>query len=107
VHALREAQGRSVVVCAGDMPLVSGAVVSELLAAPPGRSAVPFAAGRLQPLLARYDPTALAALESAPAHERLVDTVRALAPRVLRLEGEDRAFFNVNSPEDLRRVLTR
>lgn len=107
VHALREAGGRTVLVCAGDMPFVTSAVVSLLLAVPPGRSAVPFAAGRLQPLLARYEPSALAVLESAPVAEALVDTVRALRPQVLSMERADRSFVNVNTPDDLGRALRR
>ena len=46
---------------------------------------MPRAGGRLQPLLARYEPAALAALRSAPADEPLTATVEALAPSVLEI----------------------
>jgi molybdenum cofactor guanylyltransferase len=102
VHALAQAAGRAVLVCAADMPLVSAETVSALAAAPAGGAAVvvPRAGGRLQPLLARYEPAALAGLRAAPPGQPLTATVEALAPRVIEWEDE-RPFFNVNSPADL------
>jgi molybdenum cofactor guanylyltransferase len=105
VHALREAGGRSVLVAAGDLPFVGRELIERLAGEPAGGApaVVPFAAGRLQPLLARYEPAALAPLEQALADPRpapLTDAVAALRPRVIEL-ADDRAFFNVNLPEDL------
>jgi len=64
---------------------------------------VPRAAGRLQPLLARYEPGALASLRAAPADEPLTATVEALGPSVLEI-ADDEAFTNVNTPEELAEI---
>jgi molybdenum cofactor guanylyltransferase len=102
VHALRCARGRHVVVVAGDMPFVTRGLVAAL-ARERARGAVavvPRAAGRLQPLCARYDPRALTALAAcgfaAPARE----VVAAMSPRIVEWP-DDEPFFNVNHPEDI------
>jgi molybdopterin-guanine dinucleotide biosynthesis protein A len=102
VHALRCARGRPVVVVAGDMPFVSRGLVAAL-ARERARGAVavvPRAAGRLQPLCARYDPRALTALAAcdfaAPARE----VVAAMSPRIVDWPDEE-PFFNVDHPEDI------
>lgn len=113
VHALRQAgppagapgEARAVLVCAGDLPFASPALVERLVHADPGDAlaVVPRAGGRLQPLLARYEPAALAPLAAALAERhppRLTDAVAALAPRVVEV-GDELPFFNVNAPEDL------
>ena len=105
VHALEHAGGRSVLVCAGDLPFVEASLVWRLVTEDAGGAAalVPRAGGRLQPLLARYEPAALRPLAAALASGapgRLSDLVEGLAPRVLELE-DGRSFFNVNVPEDL------
>jgi molybdenum cofactor guanylyltransferase len=63
---------------------------------------VPRGDGRLQPLLARYEPAALPSLAAALAHgpARLRDVVAGLDPHVLDVP-DARPFFNVNVPEDL------
>jgi molybdopterin-guanine dinucleotide biosynthesis protein A len=109
VHALERAGGRAVLVCAADMPLVEVALVRELAHAEAGGApaVVPRAGGRLQPLLARYEPAALAplraALEAPGGPGPLTELVAALGPRVVELAGE-RAFLNVNTAEDLVRA---
>lgn len=106
VHALGRAGGRTLVVCAGDLPFVTPALIGELLAADAGDApaVVPRAGGRLQPLLARYEAAALAPLTAALAAEggpgRLSDTVAALDPLVLDV-ADEQPFFNVNAPADL------
>jgi molybdenum cofactor guanylyltransferase len=102
VYALEHAGGRPVLACAADMPLVTPRVARWLASAPDEGSpaVVPRVGGRLQPLLARYEPMALAALRAAPPGQPLTATVEALAPRVVEWEDE-RPFFNVNSPSDL------
>ncbi len=106
VHALAFAGGRSVLVCAGDLPFASAGLARELADADArgAPAVVPRAGGRLQPLFARYDPAALeplaAELEAPERLGRLTDIVAALQPRLLELDDE-RAFFNVNVPEDL------
>jgi molybdenum cofactor guanylyltransferase len=101
-YALRCAHGRPVVVVAADMPFVSRALVTALARerARGAPAVVPRAVGRLQPLCARYDPPALAALAGFDPAARAQDVVAALGPRVLDWP-DDEPFFNVNAPEDL------
>jgi molybdopterin-guanine dinucleotide biosynthesis protein A len=102
VHALRCAGGRPVVVVAGDMPFVTRSLVASL-ARERARGAVavvPRAAGRLQPLCARYDPRALTALAACDFTAPLRDVVAGLSPRIVEWP-DDEPFFNVNHPEDI------
>jgi molybdopterin-guanine dinucleotide biosynthesis protein A len=106
VEALSFAGGRPVLVCAADMPFVTPELVCRILAADPrgAPAVVPMLDGAMEPLLALYEPTALALLApSASAPERpLREELAAIAPSLLELGEEDRdAFFNVNVPEDL------
>jgi molybdopterin-guanine dinucleotide biosynthesis protein A len=102
VHALRCARGRPVVVVAGDMPFVTRRLVAALAheRARGVVAVVPRAGGRLQPLCARYEPSALARLAACDFAAPVRDTVAALAPRVLEWPDEE-PFFNVNHPEDI------
>jgi molybdopterin-guanine dinucleotide biosynthesis protein A len=101
VHALERAGGRAVLACAADLPFVTPVVVRRLLDEPAGGApaVVPRAGGRLQPLLARYEPTALGALREAPRDQALTASVEALAPHVIELP--EAAFANVNTPHEL------
>jgi molybdopterin-guanine dinucleotide biosynthesis protein A len=112
VHALERAtppEGlgapRAILVCAGDLPFVDPQLVERVahLDAAGAPALVPRAGGRLQPLLARYEPAAreplAAALARRPAPP-LTAAVEALTPRVVELADET-SFFNVNAPEDL------
>jgi molybdenum cofactor guanylyltransferase len=100
VAALRTAAGRPVVVCAGDMPLVTADAIRALVAAPAAAAVVTSAGGRLQPLLARYSPDALALLEAMDPDEPATGVVERLGPLVVEL-ADERIAFNVNAPEDL------
>ena len=104
--ALRRS-GRPVLAVGCDMPFVPGELLS-WLAALPGRLVVPSAGGRLQPLLARYDPSLEPALARAlAAGSPLQRSLAELEPRcvteeeVARFGSPRRLLFNVNSPEDL------
>jgi molybdopterin-guanine dinucleotide biosynthesis protein A len=105
VRALELAEGRPVLVCAGDLAFVTPALAREVAGTDPqgAPAVVPRAGGRLQPLFALYLPSARGPLVAA-ARTRplgpLVGAVEALGPRVLELPDE-RVFFNVNAPEDL------
>jgi molybdopterin-guanine dinucleotide biosynthesis protein A len=103
--ALRQAGGRSILVCAGDMPLVGADIVHTLLAAREhaALAVIPFAGGRLQPLLALYQPAALDVLEAMAPGESATTVVERLDPLALAMPDED-AFFNINAPEDVLRA---
>ncbi|HEY4279180.1 MAG TPA: molybdenum cofactor guanylyltransferase [Conexibacter sp.] len=104
VHALAAAEGRAVLIAAGDLPFLTVPLVMQLATVPTigAPALVPRAAGRLQPLLARYEPAALAPLSDALSADpgSLSEIVEAIAPRVVELDDEG-PFFNVNRPEDL------
>ncbi len=102
VQALREAQGRPVVVLACDLPFVTADLVRELvLAEAAGAPAVVARTpGRgLQPLCARYEPGALEVLTDFDPEGRVVTQVKALAPALL--DVDDALLRNVNDAEDL------
>ncbi|HEX6601417.1 MAG TPA: molybdenum cofactor guanylyltransferase, partial [Solirubrobacterales bacterium] len=107
--ALREAGGRGVVAVAGDMPFVEDKLIA-WLASHPGTVAIE-AAGRLQPLLARYDPAEAGALaEAVERGDSARDALRSLGPKIVGEDGlrrfgdPERICFNVNTPQDLERA---
>jgi molybdenum cofactor guanylyltransferase len=104
VHALSLADGRPVVVCAGDMPLVSSELIGALARADPGSTGAVVASsqGELQPLLACFQPTVLGPLAQASRHPeiRLQEVMSALGPRLYEV-GDPELVFNVNTPDDL------
>lgn len=108
VHALRRAGGRAVLAMALDLPLVGAGLLRRIAAAPAGGAAavVPHADGRLQPLCARYEPSALAALEGFEPSARVTDLVLGLEPVVLDF-ADAGGFLNVNTAEDLARAAAR
>jgi molybdopterin-guanine dinucleotide biosynthesis protein A len=104
--ALRRAAA-PVVVLPVDLPRVPPALLAHL-AARPEPVVVTEGAGRLHPLLGRFDPRHAAALaDAAAAGAPVVRTVRALGavlvgPDVLAGFGDPERFLcNVNRPEDL------
>lgn len=107
VTALARARGRPVVVLACDLPFVSAAVAT-LLTRREGPVVVPRIEGRLQPLVARYEPSVLEPLARALEREAALHTIVAeLAPvildeRELAALGDPRHLLaNVNSTRDL------
>jgi molybdopterin-guanine dinucleotide biosynthesis protein A len=107
VAALRRAGG-PLVVLGCDFPFAPSALLG-LLADAPEPLVVPAPGGDPQPLMARWDPGLLPRLEDALAREEpLRRTVADLDPRLLddaeltRFGDPARAFFNVNTPADLR-----
>jgi molybdopterin-guanine dinucleotide biosynthesis protein A len=107
VAALRHAGGPLVVVGC-DFPFAPPALLRALAEASEPL-VVPAPGGEPQPLMARWSPELLPQLEEALTREEpLRRTVAALAPRLLddtelaRFGDPARAFFNVNTPEDLR-----
>jgi molybdenum cofactor guanylyltransferase len=109
IAALGEAGGRGVVAVAGDMPFVEDKLIA-WLASHEGTVAIQ-AAGRLQPLLARYDPADTAALGAAIERgDAAQDALRSLDPKIVgeddlrRFGDPERICFNVNTPADLERA---
>jgi molybdenum cofactor guanylyltransferase len=103
VHALGLAEGRPVLVCACDLPLVSARLVGELAAADPGGSCAVIARGDggLQPLLGCYQPDALAPLIRALTVETSVQHAVSGLGVVPYDVPDEVSLFNVNTPEDL------
>ena len=100
-HALERASG-PVMVCASDMPFVTGADCAALMdAAARGAAAVVASDERgLQPLLGAYTPDAVPALRAAAGHGRPVrEAVEGLDP--LRVELPAAALRSVNTPGEL------
>jgi molybdopterin-guanine dinucleotide biosynthesis protein A len=112
VHALRMADPRPVLVCAGDMPFLAPGVINRLLAVERGTAPAVVAArgGAIEPLLGCYGSDAAALLQTAAREARvpLRAAVAAIGPRIMDL-GADTAevLFNVNTAEDLRRAEAR
>lgn len=103
LHALKLARGRPVLVVAGDLPLLTVAVLRALVDCDlEGSPAViASAGGRLQPLCAVYAPAAARLLSPAvESSVRMTEAVEALGARIVELPDE-RPFFNVNAPDDL------
>ena len=106
IAALRFGAGRPVVVVGCDMPLVP-ALLLAWLAGLHGL-VVPQVDGRLEPLLARYEPSHLGALESAMRSELpMSEAIASLKPRIVgaaeleRFGDPRRACFSVNDRVDL------
>jgi molybdopterin-guanine dinucleotide biosynthesis protein A len=103
-HALGYASGRSVVVCAGDLPFVTPELIDRLAHASLARAPAIVAArgGAMQPLLGRYEPRAGELLRAAAlaANQPVVAAVSAIGARMLEVEDPEE-LFNVNAPDDL------
>ena len=108
--ALAASGGRPVVALACDMPLVPPRLL-KWLAGLGGEAAVVAATGRLQPLLARYEPTVAPALVAALARGATArEAVFELDPRIVtetelgRFGDPELICLNVNTPADLDRA---
>jgi molybdenum cofactor guanylyltransferase len=103
VQALALADGRSVVVCASDLPFVTPELIYRLATADLGKSpaVVACCGADLQPLLGIYAPRAIDPLRRGlPAEAPVRELVASLHPRMLEV-GDPELLFNINSPEDL------
>jgi molybdopterin-guanine dinucleotide biosynthesis protein A len=103
-QALALVEGRPVLVCAVDLPLVTPELVRRLVAEHSAGAPAVLASwrGEIQPLLGCYRPSALELLE--PALDRpLRELVSAIEPRLLEV-GDSDLLFNVNEPADLPRA---
>ena len=99
IAALEQAEA-AVLVCAGDMPFVTGDACRTLWdAAGGGLAVVAVADGELQPVFGLYAPAALERLRAAPADAPLRETVASLEPTRVALPPA--LLRSVNTPEDL------
>ena len=107
LRAQRRARGSAVVVIACDLPLLTSEVVGLLANADAEGSVAVLAsaAGRPQPLLARYEPTALEALLEFDFDAPMTEQVMALMPTLIDVPPE--ASFNVNDLQQLEEVSRR
>ena len=107
IEALRRARGSAVLAIACDLPLLTSEVVALIASADAEGSVAVLAsaAGRPQPLLARYEPAALALLEKFDADGPMTEQVMALMPTLIEVPAE--ASFNVNDLEQLKEVSRR
>lgn len=110
VAALRESDGRGIVVVGCDMPFVSADLLA-WLAATAEPLVLPELEGGLEPFPGRYDAALLPALEAAlAAGEPLRRALARLSPRrvsaaeLARFGPPERLVFNVNTPTDLARA---
>jgi molybdopterin-guanine dinucleotide biosynthesis protein A len=112
--ALEAAGDAEAVVClAGDLPFLSPALLLALRDQAPGADALaPRPAGRAEPLCARYAVRARAIVDARLAagrlalHELLTElpTVWLDDAALAALDPDGMSFFNLNTPDDLRRA---
>jgi molybdopterin-guanine dinucleotide biosynthesis protein A len=111
--ALRErGHGGDAIVLGVDLPLVTEPLLRFLADWPPGATVVPFVAGQPQPVCGRYSTDALAlARDAVRGGERSIRAflgtlpeVQWAGPRMWGHVAHERAFSDVDAPEDLRRL---
>jgi len=104
VHALGLAAGRPVLICAGDLPLISEDLLRHIALPEPDGDSATVAAGPdgLQPLVGCYGPAALAPLAAALQEPGMSvrEAVARLEPATIEVTDPEE-LFNVNSPADL------
>ena len=107
IEALRRARGSAVLAIACDLPLLTSEVVALIADADAEGSVAVLAsaAGRPQPLLARYEPAALELLLGFDTDGPMTEQVMALLPTLVEVPAE--ASFNVNDLEQLKEVSRR
>ena len=104
VTALGHAGGRPIVACPCDTPFVTAALLNALAAAP--SAAAVHDGQRLHPLLARYRPADLPALQAAlEANQSATAALEGLAPTLIKADTQ--TTFNVNTPDDLASAAAR
>lgn len=106
ITALEAAGDRAVVALGADMPFVSERLIAWLASQP--MTTVTEAAGRIQPLLARYESFDAEDLRKAfDADQPAREAVMGLHPKIVseidlgRFGDPSMLTFNVNTPEDL------
>ena len=111
--ALEAARGQTVLVLACDMPFVSRPLLEHMLQLSEAADlVVPRRGGEYEPLHAVYSKGCLPALEAAlqQGERRMISFFPSLnlhtvdQEEIDRLDPEGLSFFNVNTPEDLRKA---
>jgi molybdopterin-guanine dinucleotide biosynthesis protein A len=111
--ALEASRADSVVVVAGDMPLIAPALLAELARAAPDASAVvPRVGGRAEPLCARYSARARGTIQArldrgARSVKGLLDELDVAwldEPALRALDPDLLSFCDVDGPADLARI---
>jgi len=111
--ALKAARGQTVLVLACDMPFVSRPLLEHMLQlAEAADLVVPRRGGEYEPLHAVYSKGCLPALEAVlqQGEHRMISFFPSLnlhtveQEEIDRLDPEGLSFFNVNTPEDLRKA---
>jgi molybdenum cofactor guanylyltransferase len=107
--ALRSAKHEVVFICACDMPLVSADLVVDLASRADEHDAVvPERGGRTEPLHVVWAVRSLPKIEElAASGERAVHRILERLDVVTVEVGDDPSFTNVNTPEELERVLRK
>jgi len=104
LEALSVASGRSIVVCAADLPLITPGLIARLATVAVGEAPAVVVRCQqvVQPLLGLYTPAAGPLLGRALAggDPRLLDAVESIGSRYLEVDDPE-LLFNVNAPEDL------
>jgi molybdenum cofactor guanylyltransferase len=104
VTALAHADGMPIVSTPCDTPFITAALLTALADSP--ATAAVHDGERLHPLLARYQPSDLAALEQSLAtNASATSTAESLSPTLI--ESDPQTTFNVNTPEDLAAAYAR
>ncbi|MCB9235257.1 MAG: molybdenum cofactor guanylyltransferase [Bacteroidia bacterium] len=115
VTGLHEARGKGILVLPVDLPFVTldflGYLIKKIK--PKVTATVPVEGSEIQPLCAYYSPRAIPALENMVKENqlKLTQAVRALNPDFIPISRESyfsydsRLFFNVNTPEDLEKLI--
>jgi molybdopterin-guanine dinucleotide biosynthesis protein A len=108
-------RGGPALVLAVDMPRVTEGLLRFLASYPGDGSVVPFAAGKAQPLCARYSAAALRSADELTARgERSMmalieslDDIQWAGPRMWGTVAPEDAFADVDTPEDATRLGVR
>jgi molybdenum cofactor guanylyltransferase len=102
-EALGIAAGRPVLVCPGDYPFVTTALLTQLATTPPRRhrAVVAAAGGVPRPLLGRYQPSAARTLRDAAMQNLSPEAaLTKLNPLLVEVQ-EELELFDIDTPDDL------
>jgi molybdopterin-guanine dinucleotide biosynthesis protein A len=103
LEALTRANGRPVLVCALDLPLVTPQLVKKLASEPERPATIAAHKNEIQPLLGYYRPEAIGPLRRAGTGVPLKQAVTTLWPGLFETENPE-VLTNVNTPADLERA---